>query len=186
MTGTESELRKRIAELRAEVAVLTAENQLLRKKLGPSAWRIDGRRAEEFVQQLIGGTLRKGSASSDLILPNGTHFEIKYSRLNVARPDAKTRRWNWAHILGSSGNKQFHKLLLLAPHDPQYRHSFDDPDSPFVIFDVPFKEVPNLVEASGTIWINTNPTKFKRHSHRELIVKYQITRKKFVERYNPR
>src|SRR5207249_486445 len=127
--------------------------------------------------------IQKASAPFDLILPNGTTFEIKYSNLNRADPNQKTHRWNWPHILGSNRAKKFDRLLLLAPHDPQYQQDFEDPEAQFVIFDVPFGDVPDLLERSGTIWASTHPFKFRRRTHRRLVCDYQISRKRLLDRY---
>ena len=183
-----SELQKlssRNRELEAEVKILQSENRLMKSKLGPAAWRIDGRKAEEFVQQLIGGVIQKASAPFDLILPSRTTFEIKYSNLNRVTPIQKTHRWNWPHILGSNRAKTFDHLLLLGPPDPQYRDNYCDPEAPLVIFDIPFREVSELLEPTGTIWTSTNPFTFRRTTHRNLFCYYQISRKQLVQRYAP-
>jgi hypothetical protein len=176
-------LRLRIRELEAERTVLKSENALLRSKLGPAAWRIDGSRAERFIHELIGGNRTIGSADKDLISASGIAFEIKFSNLNEAVPGRITRRWNWAHILGSNRAKTFDRLLLLGPQDPQYRRDYNDSESPFVIFDIPFDEVDQLLESDNSIRINTNPTRFRRNTHRLLILHYQVTRAQLVDRY---
>ncbi len=178
-------LLSRIRKLEREVVVLRSENELLKSKLGPARWRFDGRKAEQFIQTLIGGEIKRRSSPFDLILPSGKTFEIKYSNLNPAVDTEITLRWNWRHILGSNGSKRFDQLLLLGTQDPQYRNYYDDPESPCVIFDVPFRDVDSLM-CGSLIWINTNPVRFRRAVHRELICKYQITRKALVERYRER
>ncbi len=104
-------LHARIRELEAENAVLRSDVNLLRSKLGPATWRLDGHKAERYSRDLIGGELQRGSAPYDLKLPSGVTFEVKFSNLNEAVPGKITRRWNWAHILGSSGSKKFDLLL---------------------------------------------------------------------------
>ena len=110
-------------------------------------------------------------------------IEIKFCNLNEAVPGKITRRWNWPHILGSKRAKSFDHLLLLAPHDPQYHARYDDPESPLVIFDIPFNDIPALLEPDGSIRTSTHPFRFRRTTHRKLVCEYQITREGLVERY---
>jgi hypothetical protein len=184
VTRTKSELRERIAKLESETVILRAEIRLLRKKLGPSAWRIDANKAEEFVHELVDGERTYGSSIYDLETSNGTKIEIKYSNLNKAMPNSAMRRWVWAHVLGRDNAKVFDRLILLAPHDPQFRNKMKDPDSRWVIFDVPYAEVASLMEKDGMIWTGTHPTKFtRRATHRRLMCDYQITRAELATRY---
>ncbi|HEY6071561.1 MAG TPA: hypothetical protein VIU85_09325 [Chthoniobacterales bacterium] len=181
-------LQKRIRELETENLLLRADNKRLRNKLGAAAWRIDGRKGEEFVVELIGGTLTKGSASHDLVSAKGTTFEIKTANLNEAVSGEITNRWVWPHILGANQSKRFDRLLLLGPSDFRYRGHYSDPESPFVIFDVPYEEVRPLLGRSGLIHISTAPPNVRRartSRTRELLFsRYQTTRKELKKRYS--
>ena len=145
----------RIRELEGENQQLRTENQALRRKLGASSWRIDGRRGEDFVARLIGGTLTTGSAPYDLVSASGVTFEIKCPNLNEAVSGQITNRWSWSHILGANRGKRFDRLVLLGPTDPRYRSAYADPGSPFVIFDIPFAEVGRLLGCGDLIQIST-------------------------------
>ena len=75
---------ERVAVLETELTALKAENHLLRLKLGPAVWRIDGNKAEEFVFELVGGRRTTGSAQWDIRTANGERIEIKFANLNEA------------------------------------------------------------------------------------------------------
>lgn len=168
-----------IERLQNENATLRADNALLRAKLGAAAWRVDGHSAETFIAALIGGELTRGSAPYDFRSSSKVNFEIKFSRRNAW----KTPRWNWRHILGVNGCKQFDRLLLLGEPDPVHRWKCKDHDSPYAIFDVPFDEVRSLMESDNLIWINTNPASDRRATHRALFSRYQSTCGELAERY---
>ena len=182
-----TELRNQIRQLEAENALLRADNKRLRKKLGAAAWRIDGSRGEEFIAELVGGDLATGSAPYDLISENGTTLEIKCPNLNEAVVGQITNRWSWSHILGSGRKKKFDRLLLLGPTDHRYRASYADAQSPFVIFDIPFREVEPLLGTGDLIQISTAPLEVRKgrlsRKRQILFSRYQITRKQLIERY---
>lgn len=179
--------RARIRELEAENKQLRIDNQRLRRKLGASAWRIDGRRGEEFIANLIGGNLTKGSAPYDLVSPSGITFEIKCPNLNEVAQGKITNRWSWSHILGRNRCKRFDRLLLLGPMDPRYQNRYADPESPFVIFDIPFDEVNPLLGSCDMIQISTAPLDIRKsrksRTRISLFTRYQATRQQLVERY---
>lgn len=182
VSSIESQLQSRIVELEKAIAVLKAENDLLRKKLGASVWRIDGAKAEALIHKLVGGIRTHGSAGHDLKTGNGHTIEIKFSNLNQPNKSAM-RRWVWAHVLGRDNAKRFDRLILVAPQDPQFRKDARDPESPVVLFDIPYNDVSSLAERDGMIWIGTSPVKFKRETHRRLMLEFQITQKDLVSRY---
>ena len=71
MAGSKEWLEVRLRNLEAENVVLRSDNRMLRTKLGAGTWRVDGFKAEQYVQQLIGGRIEGGSAPADLKLPSG-------------------------------------------------------------------------------------------------------------------
>jgi hypothetical protein len=181
------ECQARVRELESDNRQLRRENETLRRKLGASSWRIDGKRGEEFVAQLVGGTLTTGSAPYDLVSSNGVTFEIKCPNLNEAVSGQITNRWSWPHILGSNRGKRFHRLLLLGPTDPRYRAYYADPESPFVLFDVPFPEIHALLGSGDMIQISTAPLGIRNgrmsETRRLLFTHYEVTPAELVARY---
>ena len=182
-TGEVQVLQKQVADLEIEVVALTAENDLLRSELGPAAWRIDANIAEAFVHEFVGGRRTTGSAPYDIIAANGDKIEVKFSGLNRVRGGSSMRRWVWARILGRAEAKEFDRLILVAPHDPRFRRQGVDPESRWMIFDVPAPEVRSLIETDGTIWAGTHPKKFLRPTHLRLIRGYQSSRQQLISRY---
>lgn len=178
---------ERIRALEAENQQLRSENRALRRKLGASSWRIDGKRGEDFIADLIGGTLSRGSAPYDLVTSAGVTFEIKCPNLNEAVSGQITNRWSWSHILGAHRRKLFDRLLLLGPIDRRYRDSYCDPESPFVIFDIPFDEVPPLLGSGDLIQISTAPLDIRNArtsaTRRCLFTRYESSRQDLVDRY---
>lgn len=188
--STESQIQRlqaRVRQLTAENNLLRADNRRLRKILGPAAWRSDGRRGEEFVAELIGGELLPGSAPYDFISTNGVTFEIKCPNLNEAVTGEITQRWVWSHIFGANREKKFERLLLLGPVDHRYQSSYADPESPFVMFDVPFEKVPPLLIRGDLISISTTPPETRQSrisaTRRLLFSRYQVTRRQLIEKY---
>lgn len=177
----------RIRELEADNRQLRSENEALRHKLGASSWRIDGKRGEDFVAHLIGGTMTTGSAPYDFVSHRGVAFEIKSPNLNEAVSGKITNRWSWSHVLGSNRSKRFDRLVLLGPTDTRYRAAYADPESPFVIFDVPFAEVTPLLGAGDLIQISTAPLGIRKarmsESRRLLFTHYEVAPSDLVARY---
>lgn len=169
--------------MEGQLAVLGTENDLLRAKLGPAAWRIDANGAEAFIHGLVGGIRTTGSAPYDILAENGQKVEIKFSSLNTPRGASSMRRWVWAHILGRADTKEFDQLILVAPQDPKFQKQSMDPRSPWIVFAVPAAEVRPLIEADGTIWTGTHPTKFRRKTHERLIREFQTTRDELASCY---
>jgi len=181
------ELETRIRKLEAENTLLRADNQQLRRKLGGSSWRADGRRGEQFVADLIGAKLTSGSAPYDLISPTGVTFEVKCPNLNEAVVGQITSRWSWPHILGANRCKSFDRLLLLGPMYTRYQANYADPESPFVIFDIAFEEVLPLLGSGDLIQISTAPLNIRNSrvsaTRRALFTRYQTSRDELVAQY---
>jgi hypothetical protein len=167
------ELETRIRELEAENRQLRTDNGQLRQKLGASSWRIDGRRGEQFIADLVGGELTTGSAPYDFISPTGVTFEVKCPNLNEAVVGQITNRWSWPHILGANRCKAFDRLLLLGPTDTRYQANYADPESPFVIFDIAFEEVHPLLGSGDLIQISTAPPNVRSARIRETTLAFR-------------
>jgi hypothetical protein len=182
-------LVQQVEALRAQVAALTAENSALRAKLDlfekhPTLAR--GLKGEQIVAKLLGGAPSSKNASHDLELKQqGILIEVKYANLNRANPHAPTRRWAWPRVFGEGGKKKYHRLILLGDTDPSFRRAYLDPDSPYVLFDVPYAEVAPLTIQTGhykSIHLSTNPAK-ARSAGAPLFKKYQVTFAELKVRY---
>ena len=165
----------------------------LRKKVAffenhPSISR--GIRGETLVASLVNGHISRGYSSYDVT--SGKRlltFEVKYSRLNVAVKGQPTKRWNWAKPFGEAGNKEYDRLILIGDKDSRYTNAYLDKLSPYIIFDVPFKEVSQLVTKASRhgfpkahITLTTNPMTAKSKAS-ILFYKYQISEVELKGRY---
>ena len=183
-------LKSENKQLREKIKVLEKELMNLRKKVAffenhPSI--SDGIRGESLVASLVNGLIIGGCSPYDVISNRDVRIEVKFSRLNVV--GQTTKRWNWAKPFGGSGNKVYDRLLLIGEKDDRYTDLYLDPQSPYILFDVPFKEVSLLTTkasrhgfAGAHITLTTNPRKAK--SRASLLFRdYQITEKTLKEKY---
>jgi hypothetical protein len=188
VTRKEALLAREIERLRLEVEALKSENRQLRNKLQAAHWRIDGERGEDFVLEHVGGTKQSSSARFDVLSANGTKLEVKCPNLNDAVATAITKRRVWPHILGTENKKKFDRLILVGPIDDRYRKHYADPDSRFIMFDIPFGDVPPLLSKNGEIQSSTAPPYLRSarmsKARRLLFEKYQVTRDDLRSRYN--
>ena len=182
MTANERLLKREVIELKREGIALRRENRALRERLA-SAKPFTGAAVEFYIAKLIGGQLTKGLTQYDVKGADGTKFEIKFSRLNIPHSRAVSHRWSWSRPLGSSGAKQFHRLILVGQVDPQYRHAYCEPRSSYVIFDVPFRSVKRLMRKDPIIQISTNPSAKQSDPGKELFRRFHVSRQQLRERY---
>ena len=169
--------------LTREIAALKRENRALRERLA-SAKPFTGGAIEFYIAKLVGGQLTHGLTDYDVRGADGTRFEVKFSRLNVPHERAISHRWSWGRPKGWSGAKRFDRLILIGQTDPQYRCSYCDPRSPYVIFDVPFRSVGRLMRKDPIIQITTNPEAKLSETGKELFVRFHLSRAQLRERYN--
>lgn len=118
-------------------------------------------------------------------------LEVKKSSLGSPNKDERGRPWIWSSIRGRGGNKEYDRLILLGEADERYRKDYKDSTSPYIIFDIPFQEVDNLIVSGGTsrdmIRLGSNPGARRRKKiarARVLFDKYQLSFDEFKERYN--
>lgn len=165
------ELRRRIAELEAENADLHERQRVL---LGPT-WVHDGLAGEVIVARAVGGTLTRPNARYDVLTPSLVRLEVKLATPSRPVRTAPTLRWNWNTLFGHDGLKEFDRLILVGLADDRYRHSYADPSSPFVCFDIPFAEVRALMcpRAHG-IQLTTNPGVQRTPAGRRLFSEFQV------------
>jgi hypothetical protein len=170
--------------LLAKVKRLQEENRWLRGH--PTLSR--GLRGETIITDLLGGTHTQPGSAHDLFVgTNGIRIEVKSSGLNTPVRGSSTRRWVWTKPFGESGNKRYDRLILLGLIDTRFRTHYLDPKAPFVLFDLPFKDVKPLtvVVQSGrysAIYLTTNPLT-ARSGTRRLFDEYQITSVDLERRY---
>lgn len=169
---------------------LLEENAYLRGKVDfyeKHPWVITGLKGETIIANLVSGCKTAYTCSHDIETASShIRIEVKLANLNIANKGRETKRWTWIRPLGRTGNKKYERLLLLGESDIRFKQYYKDNNSPFVIFDVPFTEIPPLVskaENVGQIILTTNPSKVKSLRGKLLYEKYQITRKELEERY---
>jgi hypothetical protein len=148
--------------LRRENAVLKLEVERLRNQLSflSTNKRLDhGSRSETFLARLLKAETTGHTAAYDLVTSGGARLEIKSSRL-LGVNEAATRRWMWGGILGAHGKKNFDWIILMGDSDERYAHHYAEPASPFVLFLLPFSDLPHWISGSGKtryIQVTSNP-----------------------------
>ena len=190
-------LKKKIARLKAEIECLKGDHKRLKKH---GAANIGGG-SEKFIHNLIGGEPMPSGWSYDLKVGR-KRLEIKGSTLHklhnahyakVGKPNP-TNRWNWKHILGGGGNKEYDNLILVGQVDPRHRKHYKDkesPKSPYVIFDVPRRSVEGMVNEKGdgvdvSIGLTSNPAKLHKGNKKSkrLWSEFEVTRAELIKRYS--
>lgn len=148
-------LRRRIVELESMIATLQERIDILE---GVPSLRA-GMRGESLVAELVNGRMTIHTAPHDIVVTNGIKLEVKFSRLNIPNRASDSRRWSWNHPLGIKQSKDFDRLLLIGEVDPRYRDDYKDPDSPYVIFDIPRDLVVRMNQGDNHLSITTNPSR---------------------------
>ncbi len=165
----------RIAELESTIKSL--------KERLRSADPLNGGVVEFYIADLISGRLTTGLSPHDIVSPNGLFLEVKFSRLGCPHKTSESRRWSWGNPLGEGGAKVFDRLILVGEVDEKFRPRYRDPDSPYVIFDVPFEEVNDIKRTLPIIQITTSPDSGWSRTKKRLFSEFAITRAELVERY---
>jgi len=181
---TESDTERR--SLLQRVASLEEENALLKRRIGfleGMPVLVQGIKGETIISQLIGGTMTPHIAPHDVDGPGGTQIEVKFSRLTTPVPGCRTRRWNWCYPLGARHTKSYDRLILVGEADPRFAEHYMEPESPYVLFDVPLADVPALLLKENMIQITTDPTNRRAGRRRVLFEKYQVTAAILADRY---
>lgn len=181
-------------ELLERIEELTQENSTLKRMLSEQQGLMASTEAtamtgEEFVVKLIGGVQTGHNDSSDILL-NGIRIEVKTSDLSSPNGGA-TKRWSWAQVFGDGGKKVFDSLILIGEIDIEHRSKYREPDSPFVIFEIPFSDLrgsEELTVKSGrnnnrSIVLSTNPNSVRASGSKRLFHEYQVTRDELRGRY---
>lgn len=183
-------IQDEIALLRLNNDRLRAENGSLRRKVAfyeSHPWVVEGIKGENVIAKLVCGNITGYTCSHDIeTVYAQTKIEVKLANLNVAVIGCGTKRWAWIRPFGETGTKKYDNLILLGETDVRFRHKYKDPDSPFVIFDIPYHEVRPLTSKSmGRVQIilTTNPDTVSSARGKALYQKYQVSRKELEERY---
>lgn len=177
-----------IATLQKRVIELERENERLRAKVtffDRSPWMRDGIRGEQIVAELIGGKTTAVTERFDVLAAAGRlRLEVKYSNLNIAVADKATQRWQWVRPLGFDGQKTFDALILIGEVDARYQPLYRDPSAPYVVFDIPFRRIAEIVQhSSQMIQISTNPQRARTPVARLLYQEFQTTCNALSEKY---
>ncbi|QYK02249.1 hypothetical protein [Shewanella psychrotolerans] len=180
-----------IEELEKTIAKLSEENLSLKKKIAffenhPNV--VAGIRGESFVSRLVSGAITEFNAPHDIETNCGLRIEVKYSKLNLAnrKQTGTTKRWSWKNVFGSGGGKKYDRLILIGEADQRHLHSYLQPDSPYVIFDIGFEDVMQLTSKTEhkqrLIQLSTNPTSVRSRA-KILYAEYQIKSEYLTMKY---
>jgi hypothetical protein len=167
-------LRERVKELEARVAFFELHADAV------------GIIAEAYVVGLVGGAVAR-DGKSDVIARNGSRLEIKYSSLRLPKRAKKIRAigtclWGWSKLLGL---RRYNQLILIGDAETPYRSAYLCPNERYILFDVPYFAVKELVTRNGQhvqIGLNANPAS-ARGVASVLFKKYQVTASELKERY---
>jgi hypothetical protein len=132
-----------ILALEKENVALKNENNALKKRIEFAR----GGPVEELIKEWTEGKITKYKDRYDVMTKNGTHLEIKYSKVHTLKNSV--RRWTWHNILGM---KEFDYLVLAGVKDQAYEY----PDLPFVLFVVPRSNMNDIMSGSNGLSLNTN------------------------------
>ena len=181
-------MKNDIAALQNRIAALERENASLRAKVtffDRSPWMREGIRGEQVIAQIIGGTTTVVNERFDVLTASGqVRLEVKYSNLNTAVVNEATKRWQWVRILGFDQRKSFDSLILIGEVDTRFQHLYRDPVSPYIIFEIPFARLAEVLRHSQQmIQISSNPRKARTPVARLLYSEFQTTRHALSNKY---
>jgi hypothetical protein len=178
--------------LRAQVEELLLENHRLRMELGflrenPAIAK--GLKGESLIASLLSlKHSRRGAGHDPQSRTGKVLFEIKYSSLLRAIGDRPIRRWVWTKLFGELGRKKYHRLLLIGDADPRFQPHYLDPNSPYVMFDLPYKHVVELAGGvrhgrAGQFQLTTNPRSVLSSRAQALFQVFQVSSAILKDRY---
>jgi hypothetical protein len=175
-----------------EIAALLAENDRLKREVEfmrghPTLAK--GIRGETIFAKLLRATRAARGSPHDLVTRGGEfRLEVKYSSLLRTYSNREGRRWVWTKLFGEMGNKQFDRLLLIGDLDPQFRDTYLDPGSPYVIFDLPYQDALELADGAqpgrrSRLHLTTNPQTVTSWKSRALFNGFQVQVSELLRRY---
>ena len=177
-------LKDHVAQLQAEIATLKGKVAIFEKHKVLA----QGIQGESLVAAWVNGVVTTHNASHDINIRGRTlRIEVKYAGLNNAVRGQETLRWAWSKPFGESGNKIYDQLILVGDKDARYAAHYKEPSCPYVIFDIPFKDIMLLTIQTNSgryrsIQLTTNPLT-ARSSASPLFTDYQVTMKELKRRY---
>jgi hypothetical protein len=191
ITAENSRLRRENGRLASHLEEANQQILELRKKLEFFELHerlVAGMRGETIIAKITGGIPTAVHADHDLYLPaQDLRLEIKFAHLTMASTTNKVMRWEWSCVFGRGGAKEYDRLILVGDTNTLHRSKYMDPDSPYIIFDVPFDEVMSISQSGGNsgrmIRLSQNPLRCFSVS-KPLFDQYQITGAELKTRYN--
>jgi hypothetical protein len=120
------------------------------------------------------------AAAHDVETKKGIRLEVKNSKLTDWDKRSGSKKWQWAKLLGESGNKQFDFAILVGDADPRYKKYYKDNISPFIFFCIPFAELHKLTSQGQRteyrqIYLGSNPLRLVRPESVVLFKEFQRT-----------
>lgn len=143
----------------------------------------NGIKGESIVKGLTKLKKTEGNKSFDLF-SHELKIEVKFSRKSINQKGKKTMVWAWGKTLGSSGKKDYDRLILVGESDERYSNYYAEPESPFVIFDLSREDARIFSRTGGSakniIKIVTNPNTQKNKNFFEI---FNISSSELKRRY---
>jgi hypothetical protein len=174
------------AELLVEIARLQQLIPPPIREASSEAYK-NGREAQQFIAELTNSKLIVDNrVGYDMISPAGLKFEVKSSKLFNSGLNF-TNRWTWQSPFGKSNQIRIYDVLfLLGQPDLRFRKWYLEPDSPYVIFEIPYKQIRSLAGISEkVIRLLSNPHgRYRSHAHSKLYNEFQTTRKAIKQKFS--
>jgi hypothetical protein len=186
------ESKRTIAAFEKSLSRLVIENEQLRREIEflrghPSIAR--GIKGETLIAQLLSAKRSMPGSGHDIATNGkGLLLEVKYSGLLSIMTDRPIKRWVWTKLFGELGQKKFDRLLLIGDIDYRFRDYYADPNSPYVMFDLPYDEAVDIARGilpgrRSRVELTTNPITVKSWRAKVLFEHHQVTPYELQQRY---
>ena len=146
-----------------------------------------GLEIENYIAELVKGQLMPRGSSYDVLTPNGTRLEVKYSCMSLPKGASKsTRDWTWSSIKGKNRDKVFDRLILVGEPNPHCRDKYYEPNARYILFDLSFNDTEEVTNIGhNLIQLNTNPSSIwpSKHKQLRLYSEFQVSHRQLCERY---
>lgn len=171
-----------ISKLQEKIFRLEKENELLRANTKKDFL------AELLIKDLTNGKMTGYKEDYDVETENEKILEVKFSSLRKNNGN----EWHWSNIYGTSKGKLYDNIILVGAVNEDYKHLYKDDGKEFVLFDVPYLELDNVISTKKSISaieiVSRPPQKTVEPNHkwykRQLLFdKYQITYEEMREKY---